>query len=197
MAKKPQRAPTPSATVDTIALYAHLLIGRQSGVKSEQRRLAALSKEAGQHGVVWGDVKAALKEYEQTPEARRARTERMAAIFAAIGAPVQLELFDAYEPKRDDDETVARRKGRLAGVCHGECVPPYPAGSAEGQAWLDGWHSVQRLVDAYNARFNMAVANEHADWDDKPVASVSDIAGVNYDPDATPAENAKAATDAA
>lgn len=192
MANKSRKTSAPSATDDTIALYAHLLLRKQSAVKSEQKRLSALVKEAGQHGVVWSDVKGALKEYEQSPEARRAKAERMAAIFQAIGAPVQLELFDAYQPRREDDEAVARHKGRLAAVCHGDCVPPYPAGSAEGQAWLDGWHSVQKLVDAYNSRFNDPAHGEV--WDEKPVASVKDISGVDYDPDKVAAATAEAVT---
>lgn len=150
------------AEADVIALYAHLLLGRQSVVKSEQRKLAAMSKEAQQHGVSWSEVKAALKEYEQSPEARRAKAERQARIYDAIGAPVQLEMFDAYEPKKNDTEEEARRKGRFAAICHGECSPPYNAGSAEGQAWIDGWHSVYKLVDAYNARFN-DLSDETAD----------------------------------
>lgn len=193
MARKSRKKPPPSATDDAIALYAHLMLGRQTEVKDQQRRLTALAKEAQQHGVVWADVKAALKEYEQSPEARRIKAERMARIFGAIGAPVQFELFDAYEPKREDDEAAARRKGRLAAVCHGECVPPYAPGSVEGQAWMDGWHSIQKLVDAYRARQDAPVVDD--DWDEKPVASVSALDGVNYDPDKVDAATQAAVAD--
>lgn len=150
MAKRKTRAP---AEDDVIALYAHLLIGAQERVKSEQRKLGALSKEAQQHGVSWPEVKGAMKEYDASPEQRRAKAERAARIYAALGAPVQLEMFDAYQPRANDTEAAAARKGRFAAICHGECSPPYPPGSPEGRAWMDGWHAVQALVAAYRQRF--------------------------------------------
>lgn len=185
----------PSATDDVIALYAHLLIGQQRRVKAEQRALAALAKQADQNGVRWPVVKECLKEYEQTAEARRAKMEQQAVVFAAIGVPVQFELFEAYEPKVNDSEGDAARKGRFAAICHGECKPPYPAGSKEGQAWMDGWHQVMRLVSSHETRMeNTAPADTSADdsWDEKPVSSVQQLestpgegAPVNHDPDAT------------
>lgn len=182
MARKKRSAGSIAATDDTITLYAHLLLVSQDAVKSSQRSLTALAKEAGQHGVSWSDVKSALKEYETPLSARRSKVERMARIFDAIGVPAQLELFDAYEAKHNDAEGAARRLGRLAAVCSRQCTPPYPAGSIEGQAWIGGWHEVQRLVADYRARVE-AGADAADEWDEKPVASVNDIGGVDYDPD--------------
>lgn len=147
---------------DKIALYAFLLLQQQDKVKHQQKILSAIAKEADANGVRWPDIKAAVKEYEQTPEARRERTERLARIYEAVGAPVQLELFDAYEPKREDDVETARKKGRFAAVMQGDDQPPYAAGSPEGQAWLDGWHDIHKLVAEYEASKERAAA-EHDD----------------------------------
>lgn len=145
----------PEAQDDEIALYTHLLIGKRNDSRSAQKREAAMAKEAAQNGVSWADVKAALKEYELTPAARTAKAERQAKIFRALGAPVQLELFDAYVALPNDREAEARRKGRFAAICHAGCVPPYEPGSAEGRAWMEGWHEIYALVDQYNKRFEM------------------------------------------
>lgn len=182
MAKKNSRAVKPPAEADTIALYTHLLLGAQSEVKAKQRRLTVVSKEAGQNNVNWSDVKAALKEYEQPAEVRAARAKRQQEIYAGIGVPVQIEMFDAYLPKVNDSEADAERKGRFAAVCHGECTPPYPPGSREGQAWIKGWGDFMALVDQYNNRFRdegsddaAGAASTEDDWDDKPVASVQQL----------------------
>lgn len=176
-------------TDDVIALYAYLLLGQQAAVKAEQQKLSALSKEAAQHGVGWPAIKDALKEYDKTAEVRRAKAEEASRIYAAVGIPAQMELFEAYEPRVNDDEAAAERKGRFAAVQHGEAKPPYPAGSAEGQAWMNGWHAVHRLVSSYNTRMeNKAPSDSSAApeaWDEKPVESVDKLAGVNHD-DAPP-----------
>lgn len=170
---KSKNAPKPTAESQTIALYAFLLMRDQGAVKTAQRRLAVMAKEAAQHGVSWADVKAALKEYEQSPAARQAKAERLSRVFGAIGVPAQLELFDAYVPRANDTEAEAEKKGWLAAICQGEATPPYDPGSREGQAWLKGWNDLYVLVDGYAKRFEAEANGEGADdWDEKPVASV-------------------------
>jgi len=147
----------PQAQDDEIALYTYLLLGKREETKSAQRREATMAKEAAQNGVSWTEVKLALKEYELTPQARQAKAERQAAIYRAVGAPVQLEMFDSYVSSMvNDTEAEARRRGRFAAICHQECSPPYEPGSPEGQAWMNGWHAVLALANKYYKRFELA-----------------------------------------
>ncbi len=193
----------PSPTDDTIALYAHLMIGQQGRVKAEQRAQAAIVKQAGQNGVDWKTVKDCMKEYELPAEVRLAKAKQQAVVFNALGIPAQLEMFDAYVPKVNDTEAEAARKGRFAAICHGACEPPYPPGSKEGQAWIEAWHSVMRLVSQYDSRLvNKAPADKSGDDDwggegDKPVPSVDALkTEVDHNPDApTPPAEAPAAAE--
>ena len=124
----------------TIAVYTHLLLKAQRKVKDAQADLKSTAKDAKKRGVHWADVQAALKEYSMTAEARRQKAERQASVLSAIGVPVQLDMFDAYVPRDNDETAQAKRKGWFAAVHDEACEPPYPAGSPEGQAWITGWH---------------------------------------------------------
>jgi len=133
----------------TIAIYTHLLLKRQKMVKGAQSQLKAMVQQARGAGVHWTDVQAALKEYEMSADARRERAERQANVLTALGVPVQLEMFDAYVPRDNDDTAQARRRGWYAAIHDTPCEPPYPAGSAEGQAWMAGWHEFHNALTAF------------------------------------------------
>lgn len=131
---------------NTIAVYAHLLLKRQRDVKAAQSQLKSMVQQARSAGVRWVDVQAALKEYEMSTEARHERAERQANVLTALGVPVQIEMFDAYVPRDNDETAEARRRGWYAAIQDAPNNPPYEAGSPEGQAWLDGWHEFRTVL---------------------------------------------------
>lgn len=142
---------------NTIAIYTHLLLKRRRAVKSAQALLKSMVQQASGAGVRWTDVQAAIKEYEMSDDARRERAERQANVLNALGVPVQFEMFDAYVPRDNDEAADARRRGWFAAINDAPLNPPYPPGSIEGQAWIEGWHNFQNVLSDFN--FQQSAAN--------------------------------------
>lgn len=134
---------------NTIAVYTHLLLKRQRNVKAAQSLLKSMVQQANGAGVKWADIQAALKEYEMSDDARREKAERQANVLTALGVPVQLEMFDAYVPRDNDEGAAAKRRGWFAAIHDQRCEPPYEPGSVEGQAWMAGWHEFMDALDQH------------------------------------------------
>lgn len=173
MARKPKSKPT--ATPDNIAVYAHLFIQRLKAEKDEKLRTAALKKEMQNAGVNAAEIQAAIKEANRTSTERLADAERKAVYLQAVGAPVQLELFESSRPRVNDPAAVARQRGRMDAIIgKTETDTPWAAGTAEGQAWLEGHRELMDLVAAYHRRFETTP-------DDAPVPEAGDIVVQGYD----------------
>lgn len=162
MARK-KKAPV-TANTDEVAVYAFLYFCENDLVRAAKSKLAALKKEMGQKGVLPKEIERAFREIARSPAERQADQERFASYLQAVGAPVQLELFEMSVPRRNDLEAEARNKGRLDAINgRHEIDIPFPAGSAEGQAWMEGHRGLHALVEGYRNRFNTV---DHEDIDD-------------------------------
>ena len=135
--------------VNAIAVYTHLMLKRQKAVKAAQTAHRSMVQQARSAGVHWRDVQAAIKEFEMSDEARREKAERQANVLSALGVAVQLEMFEAYVPRQNDDLAQARRRGWYAAINDAPCVPPCEPGSREGQAWIDGWNEFHTVLSEH------------------------------------------------
>lgn len=134
---------------NVVAVHTHLMLQARARTKSAQNAARATIAAAKAAGVHWSDVQDALREYEMSSEARREKAERQAQVLQALGVPVQLEMFDAYVPRDNDDTAQAKRQGWFAAICGRPLDPPQDAGTAEGQAWMAGWHEFQVVLRGY------------------------------------------------
>lgn len=145
---------------NVVAVHTYLMLQSQRRVKAAQHDMKAVVAQARAVGVNFKDVQEALKEYDMSPEARREKAERQASVLQALGVPCQLEMFDTYVPRDNDDDAQARRRGWFAAICGANSDDaPYPPGSSEGQAWLDGWNDFQAALAGY---FGAEAADESA-----------------------------------
>lgn len=159
MARKKTRTADNSASGDQIAVYAFLLLQRKDVQKREKLKTDALIKEMGQNHVAAKEIERAIKALERPATEMQAEMEVHAHYLTSLGAQVQLEMFETLRPRRNDPVAEARARGRNDAILHRvEIDSPYPAGSPEGQAWLEGHRDLHDLVAQYERRFEIADA---------------------------------------
>lgn len=153
MAKK-IRAAKAEASADEIAVYAFLYLRSVKVVEGHKRHLQSIVKEMKTKYVSASEIDKAFKAIEISAVERQAKANREVAYLQAIGAPVQLELFEMSMPMPNDILARATEKGRMDAIRGvGEIDNAWNHGTPEGQAWLNGHRTLLGLVADYEHRF--------------------------------------------
>lgn len=174
MRKKKIKASKAEASADEIAVYAFLYLRESAVVARAKRCLDALVKEMKTKHVVAKEIVKAFAAIEISATERQAKMNREVAYLQAIGAPVQLELFEMSVPIANDIIARATEKGRMdaiRGVIESDNA--WNAGTEEGQAWLNGHRTMMGLVADYEHRFEAP--------DDQPPPPAEDLRVDGYD----------------
>lgn len=82
----------------------------------------------------------------------REQAEARERVARYLAKPIgfQFALLDA---NRTPEVDRAFERGKTAGMQGESCVPPYAAGSPQGQRWIEGWHEGQAsLMAAFRAK---------------------------------------------
>lgn len=134
-----------------VAVFAKKMFAQDKRVRAERDRWRALLARGKQHGVTWAQIEDAITEFQMTNDQRSRRNFLMVETFQALGIPAQMDLFEVVEARRNDPVEEARQRGRFAAItCQSEGELPYPPGSPEGQAWLNGYRDMEALERAFD-----------------------------------------------
>lgn len=125
------------------------IAAQQAKVAEQQAEYKRLRKLAKADGIILSDIDFMMRCAEiEDSDIISDRLKREIEIASWFALPVQFQADLFGNDNREPAEDRAAREGAAAGYAGKDPAPPYDATSAQGQAWMRGWHSAQEQLRA-------------------------------------------------